>query len=266
LSSLPSHPLTTKMKINVAFPALTAFALLTVPFAESQECNGLNIMNSYTMPAGACLMQKENGEISSTMIDCDDGGNGIIKMWAGEGCLGPAMMSMSIDFIFGGESEMAQMIDMVCDGEDCPYATVKSYDVANLTDIAMVDGFSTTSSSGSGSSGSSSGSGSSEEWEQFIDCDANEFENWGETAIVMADCVPITEGFGGTTYYQSDSCDDGHFQMALYYNSECIGPALAEGNHFLNEGVCPEAICPDGAPRMQYLIGLAMVGLAVGAI
>jgi len=262
------------MKINTAFPVLTAFAVLTVPFAESQECNGLNIMSSYTMPSGACLMQRENGEISSSMIDCDDGGNGIIKMWAGEGCSGPAMMSMSIDFVFGGESEMAQMIDMVCDGEDCPYATVRSYDVGNLTDIALVDGFSTTSDgnssdSGSGSSsssGSGSGSSSSEEWEDFIDCDANDFENWGETAIVVADCVPITEGFGGITVYQSDSCDDGHFQMALYYNSECIGPAVAEGDHFLNEGVCPEAICPDGAPRMQYLIGLAMVGLAVGAI
>jgi len=249
----------------MAVPTLIVLSLLTASCVQSQECNGLNIENSFTVPAGVCMTWMEDGEITTTMIDCV-GGNGAIKMWSNEDCSGNTDGTLSVEDYFGGINETWHM---VCDGEDCPYVMVRSYFLENLTNITMVDGYNVTDGNSSSSS---------EEWEDFVDCDANDFENWDDTAVVMAECVPTT--FGNITYHRHDRCVDGQLQMAVYTNSECSGSPLFEEDHFLNEGACPEANCSvadpvqfvdtessedDGAPRMQYLVGLAMVGLAIAA-
>merc|ERR1712106_590740 len=83
------------------------------------------------------------------------------------------------------------------------------------------------------------GSSSGEEWEDFVDCDANEFENWEEAAVALNDCFQYND----SAYFVDYVCQDGEFTMEYYLNADCLGSALHSEPHFAHEGICPLVDC-----------------------
>merc|ERR1719189_2355489 len=122
-------------------------------------------------------------------------------------------------------------IEMICGQTDCGYALIRSYDIngTDFEDIVMSEGFdadySTTSESFEAEySSTESGSGSSsEDWEDYIDCEENEFENWEEIAVALYTCFEYADDMTMCIDY---ACNDGEFNMEFHLTDTCSGSPL----------------------------------------
>jgi len=268
--------------MSILAKSVLALRMASLATASEDECNGLNIMGLMTWTADACLNGRYGQDMTSHMITCNDNGEGECHFWNSPDCEGAAMVEMSLEMMV--ESFMLPGgVEMICDGVDCPYAMVRSYDV-NGTDDWMD---STTEepywSTGDNtydpvwmttdSMDSDSGSSSGEDW----DCDATDFVVWEEQAVALQDCFQ----YNGTNYHIEYVCQDGEFTMQYYLNDECLGSPLHTEPHFAHEGICPQVNCfhetedevsfvttEDGARPMDHLvaIGFAFITFVIGSV
>jgi len=243
-------------------------------FNVDQDCNGLNVMGLYTWPADICLNSMESGFQTSHMIACNSDGNGELQMWFDADCQGSPLMAMSVDTMFD-VSSMPGGIEMICGQTDCDYALVRSYDIngTDIEDIEMIEGFVATNSTGASTtqSGSSSGSGSgssSEDWEDYIDCAENTFENWEESAIVLFTCFEYMFVEEMTmTMYIDYACSDGEFNMEFHMTDTCSGSPMMTEAHFAHEdSICPLVTCElgrDGSSTISSVVAMALAAIVL---
>ncbi len=188
--------------------------------------------------------------ISCAQIYCV-GNEGYLEYWNVGHCQGIGSVQIPSHYWLGDGMEM------ICDGVDCPYAKVRSYSLNGTdTDTLIMepdfeDGsgdeieygttdepWATTDFMYSSTVETDSSSGEDWDWADYIDCDANEFDNWEEIAVAINDCVVYNNT--GILYV----CQDGEFTMEYHDTADCSGSALHSEPHFAHEGICPLGMFP----------------------
>lgn len=166
-------------------------------------------------------------------------------------------------------------VEMVCDGVDCPYAMIRSYELngdmnsyddmsttedmmSSTEDMITTDDMSTTSTSTSTTdimnnierrlneymsttddmTSTYEYMSTTEYWNISCEDFDFEFEAWQENAIALTDCLQSND----TALYMGHVCQDGNVTMEYYNNSDCSGPALHTQQHFALEGICPQGM------------------------
>lgn len=257
--------------------------------ASVDECNGLNIMGLMTWSEGVCRNERSHDMTTSNMIVCNENQTDVGELWFWDhaNCTGAVMHVMSLTELVDAFMIPGGVV-MVCDGVDCPYAMVRSYEL-NGTAMDMYDGMSTTEDMmistedmwGSTEDMSTEDMwGSTEDWESWNSiCEDWEFEAWQEHAIAVSACFQSND----TAIFMEHVCQDGNFTVEYYNNSDCSGTALHTEPHFAHEGICPQVVCSsettdeptaieesteDDVRPTDHLvaIGFALITVVVGSV